>query len=139
MNDDSNNNNPPPTRRGRPPGSLSQTALMKAEVAAKPEDLGNLIHGRGWVSLREFLKIADVTYPTALRWCHLGMIKYTQVGGVKRVFQEEIARFLREGTLPPDKVALANEKQKRIGYQLKTQNRLMAEGRLPPKGKLPTF
>lgn len=81
-----------------------------------PNDLSN-IKARGWVSLRDFLKIADITYPTALRWCKLGMINYTQVGGTKRIYEEEIARFLREGTLKPNPEKFEAEKAKREEYR----------------------
>jgi predicted site-specific integrase-resolvase len=72
---------------------------------------------RGWVTLREFCKIADITYPTALRWAKLKQIAYVQVGGVKRVYEEEIARFIQQGTLKADPEARAELKAKREEYQ----------------------
>ena len=72
-----------------------------------------LLSSRGWLSLRDFCSIADITYPTALRWCKLDMIVYTQVGGIKRIYEEEIARFLRHGTLKanPEKWQVLNDKR----------------------------
>jgi hypothetical protein len=72
-----------------------------------------LLHTRGWLSLREFCYIADITYPTGLRWCKLDMIKYIQVGGIKRVYEEEIVRFLQSGTLEanPEKWKVLNDKR----------------------------
>jgi hypothetical protein len=73
---------------------------------------------RGWVSLRTFASnVADITYPTALRWCRLEMINFVQVGGTKRIYEEEIARFIREGTLKPHPEKLAQEKAKREEYK----------------------
>jgi hypothetical protein len=60
------------------------------------------LKARGWVALRDFCTIADVSYPTGLKWCKLKMINFIQVGGTKRIYAEEIERFLKEGTLPPD-------------------------------------
>ena len=72
---------------------------------------------RGWVSLRQFAQVADISYPTALRWCRLKMIVWEPHGGTKRVYQDELARYLREGTLPPDPEELAKEKAKREDYK----------------------
>lgn len=72
---------------------------------------------RGWVSLRGFCGVADITYPTALRWAKLGMIQFTQVGGQKRIYEDEIARFLQFGTLPPNPEAQKAERDKREAKQ----------------------
>jgi len=45
------------------------------------------------------------------------MLNYVQVGGVKRIYEEEIVRFLQFGTLPPNKEKLAAEKAKREEYR----------------------
>src|SRR3954468_10953212 len=76
-----------------------------------------LARDRGWVSLRDFCKIADVTYPTALRWCKLDMINFVQVGGVKRIYEEELARFIQHGTLKADPEKRQAEKDKRAEYK----------------------
>lgn len=58
---------------------------------------------RKWMSLRQFgLTVADVTYHTVRRWMFLKMINVVRVGGTNRIYEEEIRRFLQEGTLPPD-------------------------------------
>jgi len=75
------------------------------------------LKNRGWVTLRDFAKIADVTYVTVLRWVKLEMINVKQNGGFKRVYQDEIARYLRDGTLPPNPEKLAADKAKRAEYQ----------------------
>jgi len=81
------------------------------------------VKSRGWVSLRDFCKIADITYPTALRWTKLEMIRFTQVGGIKRIYEEEIARFIKEGTLPPNPEKLRILNQKREEYRNNARNR----------------
>ena len=91
------------------------SALPQPQGGELP-DLGTRIHDRGWISLREFLSVADITYPTALRWCRLKMINYVQVGGTKRIYAEEIARFLKYGTLTPEPKAHADEKARRLKY-----------------------
>lgn len=72
---------------------------------------------RGWVSLRKFAEVAEIAYPTALRWARMKMIIVEQHGGTKRVYEDELARYLREGTLPPDPTKLAEEKAKREEYK----------------------
>jgi hypothetical protein len=81
------------------------------------------IRNRGWVSLRQFCVIADITYPTALRWISLGMINYVQVGGMKRVYEEEIARFMQYGTLKPPEDKLAEYKARRKRYQANAEQK----------------
>lgn len=76
-----------------------------------------LMHDRGWVSLRQFCKIANISYPTALRWVKIGHIRYVQVGGIKRIYQEELARFLKEGTLPPDPEAWEKMREYQRQYE----------------------
>jgi len=74
---------PPPSSPGEDPGTL-------------------VIKDRGWVSLREFAKIANVTYMTARRWAILEIIKATPVGGQFRVYEDEIRHFLQFGTRRPN-------------------------------------
>jgi len=52
---------------------------------------------RGFVSLNKFAQMIDVTYPTAHRMYNRGEIKGIRVGGVIRVYSDEIKRFLNEG------------------------------------------
>ncbi len=89
---------------------------MTEPSSGKPRTLGEM-RNRGWVSLRDFCKIADVTYPTALRWCKLDMIQFVQVGGTKRIYEEEIARFIQHGTLKADPIKRQHEKDKRAEYK----------------------
>lgn len=90
------------------------------QIVQQPDEQVTLILAakeRGWVTLRQFTEIADITYMTALRWCKLGMIQYVQVGGHRRVYEEEIARFLQYGTLPADPKAYQEEKERRAAYK----------------------
>jgi len=89
------------------------------------------LRDRGWVSLRDFTKIADITYQTALRWARLEMINFKQVGGTKRIYEEEIARFLKEGTLQPNAEKLAAEKEKREEYKQNGLQQRKHNTRLP--------
>lgn len=52
---------------------------------------------RGWVSLRQFAIIIGVSYPTAMRMRDKGAVHVVRVGGVNRVYQNELKRFLKEG------------------------------------------
>ena len=65
------------------------------------------LRSKGWITLREFALIAGVSYPTALRWAKMRMIRFNQVGGHKRVYTEEVERFKLHGTLPPQAVVVA--------------------------------
>lgn len=51
----------------------------------------------GWVSLSGFAEVVGISYPTALKLANQGKVVITPVGGVKRVYQEEVLRFMREG------------------------------------------
>jgi hypothetical protein len=86
---------PPPSSPGENPGTL-------------------VIKDRGWVSLREFAKIANVTYMTARRWALLEIIRATPVGGQFRVYEDELRHFLQHGTRPgnPEKKAAWTQKRK---------------------------
>ena len=77
----------------------------------------------GWVSLREFAQIARVSYPTVTRWTKLKMINFTQVGGQKRIYEEEIRRFIENGTLEPDPEAHAEELKRFKDYQERRRTR----------------
>lgn len=59
---------------------------------------------RGYVSLNKFAKIIDVSYPTAHRMYENGQIKAVRVGGIIRVYTDEVRRFLNEGNASDDSV-----------------------------------
>jgi len=52
---------------------------------------------QGYVSLNGFAKIAGVSYPTALKMRDRGDVRVVKVGGVYRIYAEEVRRFLKEG------------------------------------------
>jgi excisionase family DNA binding protein len=56
---------------------------------------------RGWISLRQFADLADISYPTARKLRDEGKIDYVMVGDQCRIYAEEVERFLRHGNLPP--------------------------------------
>ncbi len=62
------------------------------------EELAKLA-SRGWVSLRQFSHIAGVSYITACKMRDRGNITVIQVGGIYRVYVDEVKRFLKEGNL----------------------------------------
>ncbi len=57
---------------------------------------------QGWLSLNKFAVIADMSYPTALKAAREGKVEVVKVGGVNRVYKDEILRFLSEGNKPTD-------------------------------------
>lgn len=52
----------------------------------------------GWVSLNRAAKLLGISYPTATRLRQQGRIKTLRIGGVFRVYADEIQRIMREGT-----------------------------------------
>lgn len=93
-----------------------------------PVNTKSLVKERGWVTLRTFARsVAEISYPTGLRWCKLEMITYIQVGGTKRIYEEEIVRFLKEGTHPPNPEKLAAEKAKREEYKQNAEQERLNE------------
>ncbi len=52
---------------------------------------------RGYVSLNQFARLVGVSYPTALKMRDRGDVKTVPVGGVFRVYNDEIQRFLEKG------------------------------------------
>lgn len=52
---------------------------------------------RGYVSLNKFAKIIGVAYPTAVRLVKRGDVLAVRVGGINRVYADEIQRFMEEG------------------------------------------
>lgn len=57
---------------------------------------------RGWISLRQFAELREVTYHTVLRWVFEERVHVIQVGGQKRIYEDEIAYQLTNGTRPPN-------------------------------------
>ena len=100
---------------------------MSETPKSRPNPLA-AVRTRGWVSLRDFCTIADITYPTAVRWAKLDMIKYVQVGGTKRIYEEEIARFLQHGTLKPDEEKRQTEIKRREEYRYNAAIRRANQG-----------
>lgn len=69
------------------------------EMTSKKDDKADLakLLSRGWVSLNQFAKIIGVAYPTAQRMVKRGEVNVTPVGGVNRIYTDEVKRFLKEG------------------------------------------
>lgn len=49
---------------------------------------------RGYLSLSKFAKLADISYPTAYKYYKDKTIVTLKVGGIIRVYEDEIRRFL---------------------------------------------
>ena len=60
---------------------------------------------RGWVSLNECAGIIDVSYPTMLAMRNRGDVQTIKVGGIYRVYQDELVRLLTKGNYVPDNAA----------------------------------
>ncbi len=60
---------------------------------------------RGWVSLNECAKIIDVSYPTMLSMKNRGEVRAIKVGGIFRVYQEEMIRLLTRGNYVPEDIS----------------------------------
>lgn len=52
---------------------------------------------QGWINLKQFASIAGVTQQTAASWANKGYIKAIRVGRERRVYIDEVKRFLNEG------------------------------------------
>ncbi len=59
---------------------------------------------RGWVSLNKFAVLIGVSYPTVLKMRDRGDVRCIKVGGIYRVYQAEVERYLREGNVPQVRV-----------------------------------
>lgn len=57
---------------------------------------------RGWLSLNKFCLLAEISYPTATKLAKEGKLEGIKVGGVTRIYAEEIRRFLAEGNKQTD-------------------------------------
>lgn len=75
------------------------------------------IKTEGWVSLRQFLQIANITYPTGRRWVKWKMIKSVRRGHTICIMASEIKRFLEEGTLPPDESIAGPDREREKKYR----------------------
>jgi excisionase family DNA binding protein len=64
------------------------------------DSASNRIGSEGYVTLKTFASIVDVTYPTALGMVKSKRVLAVQVGGRWRIFESEVNRFLREGNHP---------------------------------------
>ncbi len=71
---------------------MSSSALDVAATKA--------LSARGWVSLRQFAVLSGVSYPTACAMRDRKDIKVVPVGGIYRIYADELKRFLEEGNLP---------------------------------------
>ncbi len=58
---------------------------------------------KDWISLRKASKIIGVAYPTATRLRIAGHLRCVKVGGIYRVYQYELERFMKEGNYVPKK------------------------------------
>ena len=78
-----------------------------------PKDSQNIaaLLSRGYVSLNQFAKIIEVSYPTAMRMVDRGEIKVIQVGGIKRIYTDEVKRFLNEGNATDESAGELNPQQ----------------------------
>lgn len=59
-------------------------------------------NSRGWISLRQLATVMEVTYHSILRWAFEERFKYIEVGGQKRVYEDEVRYLLEHGTRPPN-------------------------------------
>lgn len=71
---------------------MSQGAFDKSKARA----LAALM-SRQWVSLAQLADIIDVSYHTILRMKRKGEIRAIKVGGMYRVYEDELERFLIQG------------------------------------------
>lgn len=70
--------------------------MTSSQTTKKSKSIAELA-SRGWVSLSQFTILADISYPTALKLVNTGKLESVRVGGVIRVYQEEVHRFLKHG------------------------------------------
>lgn len=63
----------------------------------KTVDVIAILASRGWLSLSQFGKLIGVTYPTVFKMRKEGKVIATRVGGVWRVYTDEIQRFQKHG------------------------------------------
>ena len=75
--------------------------VVEVTSSKKEDSIANLAN-RGWVSLRQLAFIMDVSYPTISRMKNDGRIKGLQVGGIYRIYAEEVRRLLQKGNANED-------------------------------------
>lgn len=59
--------------------------------------IANALNTRGWISLRQFAALIDVSYPTGLAMVNRGSVNAIRVGGIWRIYAIEVKRFQHEG------------------------------------------
>ena len=69
---------------------------METSLQKDSQDIAALL-SRGYMSLNQFAKIIEVSYPTICRMRDRGEVKVIKVGGINRVYTDEVKRFLNEG------------------------------------------
>lgn len=74
----------------------------KGEGGNAPSPSYKTPRDRGWISLRQFAELREVTYHTVLRWIFEERVHFIQVGGQKRIYEDEIAYQIQHGTRPPN-------------------------------------
>lgn len=78
----------------------SSKTKAKTKRGVEPTSGIAQLASQGWVSLRQFAFLINVSYPTALAIKKRGEVKVVPVGGINRVYAKEVERFLIEGNLP---------------------------------------
>lgn len=71
----------------------------------------------GWVSLRQFAHLIKVTYPTAKNMADKKQVRTLPVGGIRRVYRDEVMRCMREGNHATDSTAKQLPKEIRENAQ----------------------
>lgn len=71
-----------------------------SQASDKKQTFKRKLHTHGWVSLNGFAVLIGVAYPTALRMADRGDVKTIPVGGIRRVYADEVFRFLSNGNSP---------------------------------------
>lgn len=72
---------------------MAQVAIKDVKKALEHLDR------KGWVSLRQLGFILGVAYPTIKGMADRKQVRYLPVGGIRRVYREEVTRLQKEGNL----------------------------------------
>lgn len=75
-------------------------SLPRAKPSAETEALVQA--SENWVSLRQFIVVAKISYPTGIKWINERRIHATRRGNTWQISEAELQRFLKEGTRPPE-------------------------------------
>lgn len=67
---------------------------MDLPMPKESDELAKLF-SQGWVSLLKFSKLVGVSYPTAVRMIKRGDVIGVRVGGVTRIYMDEVRRFMK--------------------------------------------